>query len=146
MAFQDITGKIKWKVHFRSPIEKVYEALSTDLGRKQFWAEKTEELNGFIIFTFFNYGEIKAKILHKKFPHLFELEYFNTNVQFTLASTEENGTKLILTNEVSDETLKYEMTAGWVSVLMCMKAAVDFGVDLRNHNEHRTWDLGYLDN
>jgi len=36
--------------------------------------------------------------------------------------------------------------AGWVSVLMALKAAVDHGVDLRNHDPQRTWDQGYADN
>ena len=38
------------------------------------------------------------------------------------------------------------MTAGWVSVLMAMKGAVDFEIDLRNHNPERVWENGYLDN
>ena len=38
------------------------------------------------------------------------------------------------------------MTAGWVSVLMAMKAALDYGVDLRNHDIERTWMKGYADN
>ena len=39
-----------------------------------------------------------------------------------------------------------EVTAGWVSVLLAMKAAVDYGVDLRNHDETRTWSSGFADN
>jgi hypothetical protein len=31
-------------------------------------------------------------------------------------------------------------------VLLCMKAAVDHGVDLRNHDEKRSWWQGYADN
>lgn len=52
------------------------------------------------------------------------LEYFGTIVEFSL----------------QDEV------AGWVSVLMAMKAAVDHGVDLRTHDESRTWGDGYADN
>jgi hypothetical protein len=32
------------------------------------------------------------------------------------------------------------------SVLLALKAAVDFGVELRNHDLNRTWDQGYGDN
>jgi hypothetical protein len=39
-----------------------------------------------------------------------------------------------------------EVTAGWVSVLMALKAAVDFGIDLRNHDPARAWAAGYADN
>ena len=44
MAFQDKVGTIIWKVHFASPIEKVFKALTTDDGRKTFWAEETKEI------------------------------------------------------------------------------------------------------
>jgi hypothetical protein len=33
-----------------------------------------------------------------------------------------------------------------VSVLLALKAAVDFSVDLRNHDAGRTWCSGYVDN
>jgi hypothetical protein len=36
--------------------------------------------------------------------------------------------------------------AGWVSVLLALKAAADFGIDLRNHDPARTWNKGYVDN
>ena len=39
-----------------------------------------------------------------------------------------------------------ETIAGWGSVLMALKAAVDHAVDLRNHDPERTWDQGYFDN
>jgi hypothetical protein len=30
-------------------------------------------------------------------------------------------------------------------VLLALKAAVDHGIDLRNHDPRRTWDRGYAD-
>ena len=51
----------------------------------------------------------------------------------------------LIANNV-DNSMKYEMTAGWVSVLMTMKAALDFETDLRNHDIERTWIKGYVDN
>jgi hypothetical protein len=38
------------------------------------------------------------------------------------------------------------ITAGWVFVLMALKASVNFVVDLRNHDSNRTWDEGYAEN
>jgi hypothetical protein len=38
------------------------------------------------------------------------------------------------------------VNAGWVSVLLGLKAAADHGVDLRNHDAARTWSQGYCDN
>lgn len=147
MGFQDTKGQINWRVHFSSPIEKVYKALSTDEGRGQFWAEKTLEKDGYIQFEILNYPIYPAKIIAKEENKLFHIEYFGTDVQFQLLPTiDDNGTDLILTAITYNDEVKYEMTAGWVSVLMAMKAAVDFGVDLRNHNTNRVWEYGYLDN
>jgi hypothetical protein len=147
MAFQDKKGEINWKVHFSSPLEKVYEALTTDRGRKTFWAEETIEKNGFIEFSILNYPKYQSKILAKNDKDIFQIEYFGTEVKFELISTkDDNGTDLILTAKTVSENVKNEMTAGWVSVLLNMKAAVDFGVDLRNHNPDRVWDDGFLDN
>ena len=39
-----------------------------------------------------------------------------------------------------------ENIAGWASVLLCLKAAVDHGVDLRNHDPQRAWANGYVEN
>lgn len=39
-----------------------------------------------------------------------------------------------------------EVIAGWVSVLMALKGAVDFGIDLRTHDPDRHWEKGYVDN
>jgi hypothetical protein len=48
-------------------------------------------------------------------------------------------------HEIPDEW-HAEVNAGWVSVLMALKAAADFRVDLRNHDTRRTWSQGYCDN
>jgi len=145
MGFQEVKNQINWKVHFASPIHKVFEALATDEGRKTFWAESANEKDGYIEFIFFNYPVYRSKILAAEPCHLFSLEYFGTEVTFRLI-TVEDGTDLSLTALTNNESARQEMTAGWVSVLMAMKAAVDFGIDLRNHHPQRTWDNGYLDN
>ncbi|GAG35938.1 unnamed protein product, partial [marine sediment metagenome] len=53
---------------------------------------------------------------------------------------------LTLTDEGVPSAHREEVIAGWVSVLMALKGAADFGVDLRNHDPHRSWDQGYCDN
>jgi hypothetical protein len=50
-----------------------------------------------------------------------------------------------LVHDVPDEW-HAEVNAGWVSVLLALKAAADHGVDLRNHDAARTWSQGYCDN
>ena len=146
MVFQEKENTIEWKVHFASPIEKVYEFLTTDNGRSKYWAEETREKNGVIEFTILNYPKYISKIIEKRSPELFRLEYFGTDVTFELTETSDSGTDLYLKALTPNESVKNEMVAGWISVLMAMKGAVDFGIDLRNHNSERVWENGYLDN
>lgn len=74
------------------------------------------------------------------------LDWNTLDCTFELKSTEDKGTDLKLTALTPNDKIKSEMTAGWVSVLMAMKGAIDFGIDLRNQHEDRVWDRGYLDN
>jgi len=146
MSFQSKLGEIFWKLHFNSSREKVYEALTTDQGRARFWAESTSENNDEISFNILNYASYTGRVLHRKSPSEFSVEYFGTIVSFQLKEDACGGTDLILSATQVDESFRMEMVAGWVSVLMAMKAAVDHGVDLRNHDEQRTWSKGYVDN
>jgi hypothetical protein len=38
-----------------------------------------------------------------------------------------------------------ENLAGWISVLLGLKAAADFRIDLRNHRPGCTWESGFVD-
>lgn len=133
-------------MHFRSPPSEVYQALGTDEGRARFWAESAVERDGVIEFRILGHPRFQGRILERDPPGRFALEYFGTRVTFTLAEDGEGGTDLLLLSEDVPEAIRWEMVAGWVSVLMAMKGAVDFGVDLRNHDEERTWQQGYADN
>ena len=50
-----------------------------------------------------------------------------------------------MTNADYDPELRDELLPGWLNVLFPLKAAVDFGIDLRNHDPRRTWDQRYVD-
>jgi uncharacterized protein YndB with AHSA1/START domain len=146
MSFQPEAGVIRWKVHFRSPPEVVFEALATDSGRARFWAEAAPEIDGVVTFHILNYEPFSGRILLRRKPSVFKLEYYGTVVEFSLASDGAGGTDLSLVATDVDESIRMEMVAGWVSVLMAMKAAVDHNIDLRNHDKSRTWGGGFLDN
>jgi uncharacterized protein YndB with AHSA1/START domain len=146
VAFQEERGTVRWRMHFRSAPTAVYDALATDGGRARFWAESAVERGGVIGFRILGYPPFSARVLRREPPRLFALEYLGTVATFALESDGEGGTELRLLNEGVGEEERMEMTAGWVSVLMAMKAAVDFGVDLRNHHLARTWTGGYADN
>lgn len=146
MTFQPELHQIRWKVHFKNPRESVFEALATDAGRARFWAESAPEANGRITFHFLNHAPVSGRILEKKPPRFFAVEYFEAVVEFSLDDDGSGGTDLTLVSTGLPESKRVEVIAGWVSVLMAMKAAVDFGVDLRNHDESRSWTNGYADN
>jgi uncharacterized protein YndB with AHSA1/START domain len=146
MSFQTEKGVIRWKMHFISPKEKVFSALATDEGRARYWAESAPEVNGQVTFHILGYEPFSGGILKNKAPSLFAVEYFGTTVEFSLQDDGKGGTDLSLVATQVEESIRMEMVAGWVSVLMAMKAAVDHEVDLRNHDESRTWGDGYADN
>jgi len=146
MTFQSIKGEIHWKIHLASSPEKVFAALTTDVGRSRFWAESAVENDGLITFKILNYENYTGKVLIKDPITQFSVEYFGTIATFDIQPDKRNGTDLILTATQVDESIRPEMTAGWVSVLLALKAAVDHDVDLRNHDQQRTWSNGYADN
>jgi uncharacterized protein YndB with AHSA1/START domain len=146
MAFQADPNCIVWRLHLTSPPEEVYRILSTEEGCARFWAEKADERDESIFFRFPNGLEYRGRIVESSRPATFAVEYFGSIATFRLSGDENRGTDLTLTNEGVPQEDRAETAAGWVSVLMALKAAVDFGVDLRNHDPMRTWDQGYADN
>lgn len=121
--------------------------LSTDEGRAQFWAESAVEKGGVIHFIFPGGQTWQGKILANDPPNHFAVEYYGgSHASFHLAEDDAGGTDLTLTDAGVPEADRIEVTAGWVSVLMALKAAADFSVDLRNHDPQRSWDQGYVEN
>lgn len=147
MAFQDDPGTIRWRLHFKSPIHDVYKALATDAGRAAFWAESAVERDGVIHFVFSNNVTWDARVLEAAPPRRFAVRYYGNSVAvFTLGEDGRGGTDLTLTDTGVPAEHRTEVIAGWVSVLMALKAVVDFGVDLRAHDPERHWESGYAEN
>ena len=75
------------------------------------------------------------------------MRYYGSSIAtFALEEDGQGGTDLTLTDSGVPAQQRTEVIAGWVSVLMALKAAVDFGVDLRAHDADRHWDSGYVEN
>lgn len=137
---------ITWKLYLKSDPKTVFGLLSTSEGRKKFWAEKATEENGVIRFLFPNGHVYDGQILQAIPSKKFQLDYFDSLVTFLVEPSENDGTDLTLINENVIESDFSEVNAGWISVLMNLKAVADFQCDLRNHNPKKTWDVGYVDN
>jgi len=137
MTFQDDSGIIRWKLHLKSSPRTVYEKLSTNEGRATFWAESAIEREGIIHFVFPNQAEWNGKVLEKVPARKFKVEYYGGSITtFKLKSDGADGTDLTLTDQGVPQEDRAEVIAGWVSVLMTLKASTDFGIDLRNHDHN----------
>jgi uncharacterized protein YndB with AHSA1/START domain len=137
---------IRWRVHLAAPPERVHQALATAEGRARFWAASAPERDDVILFRFASGQVLESRILQREAPRRFVVTYFGgSRVEFDLAADGAGGTDLTLTETGGLEAELLENLPGWVSVLLGLKAAVDFGVDLRNRDPSRQWEQGYVD-
>lgn len=137
---------IEWKIHCASTPEKIFKLLNSNDGRRNFWAESAQEIDGHIHFLFPNGQLYKSRII-EKIPHKkFSLIYFDSLATFNLSESENGTTDLSFLHEKVPVDECEDVKAGWISVLLALKALADFGVDIRNHNKGKTWDHGYVDN
>jgi hypothetical protein len=120
--------------------------LTTTEGRNRFWAGSAEEQDGIIRFHFTNGQQLDGRIIERVPPFRFGISYFGGSIAtFELEPDGSGGTDLTLTETGSAPHDLAQNQAGWVSVLLALKAAVDFGIDLRSHDPARTWEQGYVD-
>jgi uncharacterized protein YndB with AHSA1/START domain len=138
------SGPIRWRLFIPAPPEKVFAALDSDDGRAAFWAESAIRSGDCIEFRFINGVTYRSRILERDPPYLLRLDYFGGIATFRL-QVAAGGTDLLLTHEGVPAEEWLETHAGWLNVLLLLKARVAFGVDLRNHDAKRTWDDGYVD-
>lgn len=139
-------GAIVWRVHLRSSPETVFAMLATADGRRRFWAESAEEASGRVAFRFANGQRWEGDIVERDEPRCFAVTYFDGSLaRFDLAPDGAGGTDLTLSESGVPPENWNDNRAGWVSVLLALKAAVDHGVDLRNHDPARTWEERYVD-
>lgn len=135
---------IRWKAAFRSPPERVYAALATEEGRRAYWALEAGERDGAIHFRFPNGWTEASRIVAADPPTRFELVYFGAHTRFAI-DRDGAGAVLTLTAEGVPPEEWNDVHAGWVAVLLALKAHVDFGIDLRNGDAARSWDAGFVD-
>ena len=143
MSSEDNPSEIVWRLHLMAPRQRVFDLLSTDQGRASFWAQRTEQEGDEILFHFINGETLRSRVLESTPIERFSLTYFNGSVVTFELRDAGPGTDLLLRE--SGNQIE-ENRAGWVSVLLNLKARADHGIDLRNHDPQRTWSEGYVDN
>ena len=122
--------------------------LTTDKGRERFWAEHSATRGKAFTLTFPGKEKLRCAAVECTSPRKFVFKYFNeTLVECILKPDGRGGTDLRLTESgYRTNAHRAENYAGWIQVLLCLKAAADHGVDLRNHDAKRTWAKGYCEN
>ena len=135
---------IDWRVHFAASPETVWQAWTTDQGRERFWAETSAAAGEGFVLGFVNGEILTVEVVEARAPERLAFRYFGgSTVLLELAPDGDGGCDLRLREEGAPEPA--ENYAGWVSVLLACKAAVDLGVDLRSHDPRRSWDQGFVD-
>jgi uncharacterized protein YndB with AHSA1/START domain len=138
---------IEWRLHLISAPDVVFDYWSTDAGRERFWAERSAAGESGFTLDFVNGQSLDVELVESRAPERFVFRYFSrSTVTITLAADGAGGCDLHLIEEQVPPDEYHENRAGWVSVLLGLKAAADFGVDLRGHDASRSWDQGYVDN
>lgn len=140
-----MTRTVQWRLHCRSSPAAVFDLLTTDRGRELFWAERSRSEGEAFLLLFPDGTEERCTISRTRRPWLFGFRYFDTEVEIGLAADGSGGTDLTLVNTGVPDGEFEQVHAGWLSVLLPLKAAADFGVDLRNHDPDRTWSELYVD-
>jgi len=143
----EVTDVIRWQVHLRTPPSRVFALLDTPDGRARFWAASAEEVEpGVIDFQFTSGEQWRSRILERQPPRRLVLTYFESSVAtFDLNAATDGGTDLTLTERGVPPSAWKDNYAGWVSLLLMLKAAADFDIDLRNGDPRRSWNAGWVD-
>ena len=141
-----INNEIYWNVKIKASPSKVYEMLNTAEGRSKFWAESASEKEECVYFKFPNNQEYVSRIINRVKNKEWTIDYFNSLVNFTLESPDKEYTILKMVNRDVPKFEIEEVNAGWVSVLLSLKCACQWDLDLRNHDLSCTWDDHYVGN
>ena len=146
MTIQHGPNELQWRVHLDATPEAVYARLATDDGRESFWAESSKTLDDDVWLVFPDQSTTTVRIVLQRPPLLLEMDYFGVSTRFALQPAGEQATVLEVTASNIPAHDMVDLAAGWVSVLLNLKAVINFGHDLRNHARPRTWADRFVDN
>jgi hypothetical protein len=139
-------GVFRWRVALPAQRDRVYELLTTDAGRELFWAELSRR-DGTRIDLSFPDGTIGSMTIgRERPPRSFAVQYFGALTTFELSALDDRCTLLEVGAHGVPSADLIDAAAGWVSVLLCLKAYLKGGIDLRNHLPTRSWREGFVDN
>jgi uncharacterized protein YndB with AHSA1/START domain len=135
---------IVWRLRLAAPPERVFAAWLDPEQHARFWCELSERTALGFRQSFVDGTVGECALVAAVEPTRLELRYFGTRVEIELAARG-GGTDLTLTCDEVPAHDFLDLHAGWLNVLLPLKAWLDFGVDLRNHDRARTWRERYVD-
>jgi hypothetical protein len=141
----DAPVPIIWKLSLASPPARVWLLLDTDAGRERHWALTSEATEAGFRLSFPGDQADEVKVLERDPPRRMRIDYFGVECELMLEPTPEGGTLLTAIDHADDAEEWLGRHPGWVSWLLILKGAADFGVDLRNHHPERHWLEGFVD-
>jgi GNAT superfamily N-acetyltransferase/uncharacterized protein YndB with AHSA1/START domain len=145
-ALQLAPGVLRWRVVLPAPRHEVFELLATDRGRERFWAERSTTGADAVVHLTFPGGATGTLELLEQVPdERLETRYFGTPTSFALEALAATRTVVTVTARDVPPDDVVDLAAGWVSVLLNLKAVVQAGTDLRNHDPAFTWSAGFVD-
>ena len=136
---------IVWRLSLASPPERVFELLDTDEGRERFWAASSSATAGGFELEFPGGLTGHVEVLERQPPTRLRIRCFGADAELDLSPREDGGCLFQVTCHCEDPAAWVEFQPGWVSWLLVLKAAADFGVDLRNDSPERGWNQRYVD-
>jgi uncharacterized protein YndB with AHSA1/START domain len=141
----DVDELIVWRLSLASSREHVFALLDTDEGRERFWAVGSQGVDGGFELEFPGGLTTRVDVVEREPRGRLVLRYFGSDVELELVERDGGGCLLELRCRCDDPASWVEMHPGWVSWLLVLKAAADFGVDLRNGAPERAWPQRYVD-
>jgi uncharacterized protein YndB with AHSA1/START domain len=143
--------RIQMSVKLGASRERVWQGLTTPSGITSWWAERAEIQpadGGLLRLVFPNRRMLDSKVVMCRPLQLMSFVYFGgTRAQFELEALPQGGTAVTVTDRGFSSQEDYaETMAHWTSVLLALKAHLDFGIDMRNHNPSFNWEHGFVDN
>jgi uncharacterized protein YndB with AHSA1/START domain len=141
----EVGQPIVWRLALAAAPEEVFALLDTDEGRERHWARSSHATPEGFDLEFSGGLQEEVKVIDCRPPHRMTIRYFGSTAALDLSPREGGGCDLQVTCRCDDPNEWMHFYPGWVSWLLVLKAAADFGVDLRNGSPERTWSQRYVD-
>jgi hypothetical protein len=135
-----------WRVHLLAPRELVFDLITPEFEPGPYRASSAGRLDGENGWLAPEGAHLKDATLDLTPPRRIVARYAGGGVAtLELSDDGRGGTVLRLTDVGQQAEDRTELVAGWVSVLLALKASVDFSLDLRDHDRRTFWTGAYLE-